>query len=201
MNIKEPNKYTELEDCYLLEVQYKDIWYKSYIDKEDYEKIKTRHWRASHKKRKVYLVSGSKAKNNVVYIHNFLLDYVYHPGFEVDHTDGNSLNNRKNNLRIISRQANIDNTKVRCDNQIGIRGITQNKKSKLFVCDFYYHKKRFYFKNWKTIEEAIYCRKYAEEYFGIEILSKNPLTKQYLTLSNFEAQEIKEYVHNIISRK
>lgn len=201
MNIKEQNKYTELEDCYLLEIAYKNIWYKSYISKEDYEKVKTRHWRASHKKQKIYLVSGSKWKNNVVYLHNFILDYTYTPGYEVDHWDGNSLNNRIENLHIVTRQANIDNMKVRIDNEIGIRGISYDLNRKLYSCDFCYHGNRYYFKPWKTIQEAVYCRKFAEEYFGQSTLIRNPLTKQYLILNDVQAKEIQEYVHKKISRK
>lgn len=201
MNIKEQNKYTELKDCYMLEIAYKDKWYKAYISKEDFDKVKERHWRASHKKNKVYLVSGSKWKDNVVYMHNYILSYTYQPGYEVDHEDGNSLNNRRENLRIVTRQQNIDNTKVRIDSKIGIRGISQDKRNKRYIVDFYYHKERWHFQPWKTIEEAVYCRKFAEEYFGITTLSKNPLAKQYLTLSNEKANEIKKYVHSKISRK
>lgn len=201
MNIKEQNKYTELDDCYLLKIAYKDIWYKSYISKEDYEKVRTRHWRASHKKQKVYLVSGSKWKDNVVYLHNFVLNYTYVPGYEVDHWDGNSLNNRRENLHVVTRQANIDNMRVRIDNEIGIRGISYDSNKKLYTCDFYYHGNRYYFKQWKTIQEAVYCRKFAEEYFGQSTLIRNPLAKQYLTLNDTQAEEIKEYVHQKISRK
>lgn len=201
MYIKEKNQFIELKDCYLMKVQYKNIWYDVYIDKDDYEIVSSRHWRTSHKKRKVYIVSGSKAKNNVVYLHNFIMNYVYQDKKEIDHIDGNSLNNRKSNLRLVSRQANIDNTKVRIDNKIGIRGVSYSKKEKKYVCDFTYHKTRYYFKHWNTCEQAVYCRKFAEEYFGIETLSKNPLAKQYLTLSDEEAKIIKQEVHNKISRK
>lgn len=201
MYIKENNKFIELEDCFMVKIQYKNIWYKSYIDKEDYEKVIQRHWRVSHKKNKVYAVSGSKAKNNVVYLHNYILDYQYQDKLEVDHIDGNSLNNRRNNLRIVPRQVNIDNTRVRIDNQIGIRGISRDKRNNTFIVDFTYHKKRFYFRTWKSCTEAVYCRKFAEEYYGIETLNKNPLAQQYLILSDIEADKIKQYVHKKISRK
>lgn len=197
--MNEKNIYIELEDCYLLKVKYKDTWCDSYIDKESYEKVSSRVWRTNHKKNKVYLVSGSVKTNNSVYLHNFIMNHVCTPKFEVDHLDGNSLNNRISNLKIVTRQENVDNTRVRIDNKIGIRGVCQNNKNKLYKCDFSYHKKRFYFKDFKTVEEAVYCRKYAEEYFGIETLSKNPLAKKYLTLSEEQSSKIKEYVHSKIS--
>lgn len=195
---KADNIFIEHSDHYIMMMQFKDLWYAVYIDKDDYYKVSQRHWRASHKKRKIYVVSGSKAKGNTVYLHNYLMNYDYLPGYEVDHIDGNSLNNRKSNLRIVPRQANIDNTRVRCDNKIGIRGVSFSSKEKRYIVDFVYHKVRFYFHHWKDINSAVYCRKYAEEHFGIETLNKNPLAQQYLTLSDDEAEKIREHVEYII---
>lgn len=196
---KENNQFLKFENYYIMKVQYKDFWYDVYIDLDDYEKVSQHHWRASHKRNKVYIVTGSKTKQNTQYLHNFLMNYIPNDKDEIDHIDGNSLNNRKNNLRLVSRQENIDNTKVRIDNKIGIRGVCQNSKNKLFKCDFVYHKQRYYFKDWKTLEEAVYCRKYAEEFFGKDTLNKNPLAQQYLTLKHEQALKIKQYVYNKIS--
>lgn len=198
---KEDNIFVKNDDgSYLMKVQYKNIWYNVYIDEDDFEKVSKRHWRSSHKKRKVYIVSGSKAKNNTVYLHNYIMNYTYIFGYEVDHIDGNSLNNRKCNLRLVTRQENIINTRVRIDNQIGIRGVSFSKKEKRYVTDFCYNKKRYYPPHWKTIEEAIYCRKFFEEYFGMEILKNNPLASQYLTLDEEKQKEIYNIVVRILRK-
>lgn len=197
---KEDNIFVELEDCYLMKVQYKTIWYDSYIDKSDYEDVKQKHWRTSHKGNKIYLVSGSKAKNNVVYLHNMVMNYTYITGFEVDHIDGNSLNNRKNNLRIVTRQENIENSSVRIDSKLGIRGICKTRNDKYKV-DFQHRKDRFYFKDWNTIEEAVYCRKIVEEYFGLEILKRNPLAQKYLTLTEEKKKEVENIVIEILRKQ
>ena len=192
------NEYFELEDCLLIKIQYKKDFIEVYVDKEDGEKIKQYNWRTSHKKNKIYIVTGQSRNNNLMYLHNYLMNYVPVPKQEIDHIDGNSCNNRKSNLRLVSRQANIDNTKVRFDNKIGIRGICKTKN--LYKCDFSYHGKRYYFKDWKTCEEAVYCRKIAEEYFGIEILSRNPLAQQYIDkLTEEQKTLIRSYVHTKIS--
>lgn len=197
---KPDNIFVELEDSYLMKFQYKDKWYETYIDKEDYNKVAQRHWRASHKKNKVYVVSGSIAKNNTVYLHNYILNYVSVVGLEIDHLDGNSLNNRKVNLKIVSRLENIQNTQVRIDNKIGIRGICQTS-CKTYKVDFSYNKIRYYFPAWKTLEEAVYCRKFAEEYFHLNILGRNPLAQPYLNLSSNKQQEIQNIVIDKILRK
>ena len=196
------NIYQEQEDCYLIQVQYKNEYILVYIDKDDYDKVKQYNWRSSCKKNKIYIVTGQAREHTLMYLHNYIMNYTPIPQQEIDHIDGNSCNNRKSNLRLVSRQANIDNTRVRIDNQIGIRGVSYNKRNKNYKCDFYHHKERFYFKDWKTCEEAVCCRKYAEEYFKIETLNKNPLSQKYLDkLSDRQKENIRLYVYDKISRK
>lgn len=197
---KEDNIFIRKEEYSIMKVQYKQEWISTYIDTEDIERIQTRHWRTSHKKRKIYIVSGSAAKKNVQYLHNFLMNYTPQDGVEIDHLDGNSLNNRKANLELVTRQRNIENTQVRIDNQIGIRGITKTS-SKKYRVDFSNKKIRFYFHVWDTLEEAVYCRKCAENYFGLTMLDRNPLAQQYLTLSEDKQAEIQEYVIQYIQSK
>ena len=195
------NIYIEHEDYYILNIKYKEEYISCYIDKEDYVKVSQKHWRTSHKKNKIYIVTGKSGQidNPLIYLHNYLLDFTPVPQTEVDHIDGNSCNNRKNNLRIVSRQQNIDNTKVRCDKKIGIRGVCQTKTGR-FKCDFVYHKQRYYFRDWKTLPEAVYNRKIAEDFFGIETLSKNPLAQQYIDqLTESQKKEIETYEYSKIS--
>lgn len=200
MNIKENNRYILCDDYYTMCVQYKNMWYEFQIDVDDYDKVSMRHWRTSHKKNKVYAVSGSKAKQNVVYLHNYILEYSYIPGFEVDHIDGNSFNNRKANLRICTRLENIQNSRVRIDSKIGIRGISYAKKRNTYVVDFAFNKQRYYFPNWRTLEEAVYCRKFAEEHFGLWTISQNPIAQRLLTLSDDRSEEIKNIVLQNIAK-
>jgi len=115
--------------------------------------------------------------------------------FEIDHIDGNSLNNRRANLRFVSRQENIDNQiATRIDNSIGIRGITYSKTKKTYSVDFYYHGKRYYTKGWDTLEEAVWCRTCFEDYFNINSIKNNPIAKEYYTLNDRTKENIKQYV-------
>lgn len=201
MWIKEPNKYTKIEDGYRLSVQYKDFWYDFYIDEDDYDKVSQRHWRASHKGCKIYAVSGSKTKQNVVYLHNYIMDYKYTTGYEVDHIDSNSFNNRKSNLRIVPRLTNIQNTMPRSDSKSGIRGVCYDKRGDNYRCDFVFSKKRFFFPSFKTMEEAVYCRKLMEDHFGLTVMSKTECAKEYLDKIGNEEKDRVEHIVEKILRK
>ena len=175
-------------------IAYHDQIISAYVDIQDYDAIRQHVWRVSKKRNKYYVVSGSAKKGTAVYMHEAVYGDV-DDGMEIDHIDGNSLKNRRNNLRMVSRQENIDNQiATRIDNTIGIRGIVYNKRSKTFKVDFHYHGRRYYTKEWHTIEEAVWCRKCFEDYFGIHALEHNPLANQYYTLNDEDKVLIHEYV-------
>ena len=59
--------------------------------------------------------------------------FAWHNGYmptEIDHIDGNPLNNAIENLRESSREANMQNTKLRSDNKSGVKGVMWHKTNK-----------------------------------------------------------------------
>lgn len=146
------NIYIEFENCYEIIIFFKNTTVSCYIDKEDKEKVSQYNWRISQKKNKYYAVSGQSKKGTLLYMHNLLMDRIKpQDGLEVDHLDGNSLNNRKNNLRIVSRLENIYNTNARIDNKIGIRGVCKTKNK--FKTDFSHNKKSIISKIGKLLKK------------------------------------------------
>lgn len=196
----ETNAWTVFEDYAICNVVYKDKIIGFCIDIDDYDTANQFVWRIAQKKQKYYVISGSVKKGTAVYLHTLIYGIV-DDGYEIDHIDGNSLNNRRSNLRVVTHQENIDNQRAtRIDNQIGIRGITYNKSSKQYKVDFHYHGVRYYTKDWHTIEEAVWCRTCFEDHFGLHAIRSNPLTTQYDTLSKEQKESINTYVQEIILR-
>lgn len=79
------------------------------ISLDGYEKIKGHKWTASEsaKGERVYAaryktVNGQRQK---IYMHRLITNCP--PGMEVHHINGNTLDNRKANLRIVSKSENI----------------------------------------------------------------------------------------------
>lgn len=193
--------FTRYENYAVINIEFNNKIYTAYIDAEDYDKCVTRDWRIALKRNNPYVITGSKnrGKNNMIYLHQFVFGTAP-KGYEIDHRDHNSLNNRKSNLQYLTKSDNKRKQRCRIDSQIGIRGVSFDKKAKRYIVDFSFDHNRFYFKQWKTLEEACWCRFCAEDFFGLDTAKLNPLFKQYDTLNDTLKKAIKEYVRSIIEK-
>lgn len=70
----------------------------------------------------------SRTKGSAVLMHRLLTGAK--SGEYVDHINGNTLDNRKSNLRICRKQQNEFNTKRRSDNRSGFRGVCAARRGK-----------------------------------------------------------------------
>lgn len=62
-----------------------------------------------------------------VYLHRVIMDAP--AGSDVDHIDGNGLNNRRSNLRVASRSENLRNHGMRPNNTSGFKGVSWHNTS------------------------------------------------------------------------
>ena len=76
------------------------------IDPEDFDIISNFKWQVQKRGRTFYAVRRTE-KGGHWKMHRLILDCS--PGKEVDHIDGNGLNNTRNNLRIVSHRENGQN--------------------------------------------------------------------------------------------
>jgi len=92
----------------------------------------------------------------------------------VDHINGNTLDNRKNNLRICSRTENSRNTKLSKNNSTGYKGVTYYKRDGKYVAKITVDRKRIHIGYFTTLIEAataydLMARKHFGEYANINI--------------------------------
>ena len=83
----------------------------SIVDNEDYERLIIYSWHAQKDKNTYYARTNTSKKlgtSQTVRMHHFIIGFPL-KGMKVDHINGNGLDNRKENLRIITSRENSQN--------------------------------------------------------------------------------------------
>jgi hypothetical protein len=94
------------------------------VDDEDFEYLNQFYWQVD----KYKTVRGSNLGKNSsrILLHRLLLNAP--DNLEVDHIDGNRLNNQKSNLRLANSSQNKCNRGARKDNTSGYKGVSWHKQ-------------------------------------------------------------------------
>ena len=93
-------------DYTVMTIQHHNTYIKAVIDKEDFSKIKDSNW---HVTANSYISHTHRVdgKQKALYLHNLVMDRLEHPGKgskeSIDHISRNGLDNRKENLRLITQ--------------------------------------------------------------------------------------------------
>ena len=133
------------------------------VDNEDYEYLNQFNWHTD-KYGTVSSSFGGKGKKRMI-LARFLLQPKDNK--EINHIDGNRLNNQKSNLRLATSSQNKINRGPRKDNQSGYKGVSwhnQRKKwtARIMISGKYKHLGLFE----NLIEAARSYNKAASEYYG-----------------------------------
>lgn len=168
------NEYIEYDTYYEIILRkctegYKEVG-RAIVDKDDYERCKDKRWRISSHTRKngktrIDVMSGSPSKNNTISLHQFIIKA--EKGDVVDHKDGNTLNNRKSNLRKCTQKENVRNkTVLQSNNTSGILGVYKDSRKEHktnWIAEIRYNDIKIYLCAYINLEDAVYCRYYAEK--------------------------------------
>jgi hypothetical protein len=97
--------------------------YIALISPEDYERVSQYRWCVTLSRGKVYAKRGAviDGTHRTIRMHRFILDAP--PGIEVDHINGNGLDNRRENLRLADNFDQQANTGKRRNNTSGFKGV------------------------------------------------------------------------------
>ena len=101
-----------------------------------------------------------KIKGKKYRAHRLVYAYFYgeFPEGEIDHINRIRTDNRIENLRVVNRQGNVDNTTRKVNPDTGVVGIYYDKKTKGLKAKYtFHHKGKTY--RFRTLEEAIEKRK------------------------------------------
>jgi hypothetical protein len=97
--------------------------YEAIIDAADVPLVEGHNWYAGLRKTSIYAVANKKIgiKFTVVYLHRILMFGL--GSFEVDHKDGDGLNNMRCNLREATKSQNMHNMRIKKTNTSGFKGV------------------------------------------------------------------------------
>ena len=158
--------------------------------------IQAHKWRVTPKRNLLYVVTGNP-RTGIKYLHRILMPC--DKGFEIDHIDGNSLNNRESNLRVVTQQQQQLNLCAKSTSKTHIRGVSYDTTHDVYCVNFIKDGKRYYLKSFRSINEAIYVRYLLETKLNAEHRRENPCMYEYIErLSNTQKAELESYVDSKI---
>lgn len=100
------------------------------VDDRDYQKLNKHRW-VSHPSGGILYASRyiySAGKQIEIKMHREILGLQRYDGTIVDHRNRDGLDNTRANLRVVTRNINAQNSKLRSDNSSGFRGVYKNGK-------------------------------------------------------------------------
>lgn len=109
------------------------------IDDDDFELVSKYTW---HCTEHGYASTRRKDNRKFLYLHRFIMKA--RKGEEVDHRNGDRLDNRKSNLRICDRTSNSRNTSAHRDNKTGYKGVYFDKRTMRFCARIMVSGKTFF---------------------------------------------------------
>ena len=139
------------------------------VDDEDYEKLIKYTWRTYVSANTCYALRHMRVKDRwtTERMHRDVLGLKYKDGKEVDHINRNGLDNRKENLRIVSHQVNMCNHGGFSHNTSGYNGVRWNKWKSKWQARIKLNGKSIHLGYYDDISDAIEARKQGElEHWG-----------------------------------
>lgn len=142
------------------------------VDDEDYEEVSKFKWHANgcNARTKTFYAYRSicvNGKRTTIKMHRQILKLPSGAVPQVDHIDGNGLNNQRNNLRTCTETQNRGNVRLTIANTSGFKGVRWFKPSKKWVSRIIVNKKYThlgYFNH--AIDAALAYDDAASKHFG-----------------------------------
>ena len=136
------------------------------VDNEDHLFLNQYKWYAKKGYRTYYAArSTRKSKPFTIWMHRVIMNTKHDQ--EIDHINGNGLDNRKVNLRICNRQQNMQNSRKRGKFSSLHKGVSWNPTSKRWAATIGYNYKLLFISNHKTEKEAAKAyNKKAQKLYG-----------------------------------
>ena len=135
------------------------------VDDEDYEALMKYKWHAKFNKCNGGYYAVRSIKPSKEFIHRVVMNCP--ADMIVDHINHNSLDNRKSNLRIVTKSQNQMNRRKMVSNTSGVIGVRWHKRDMRWRASITALGRDMELGSFKSIEDATQCRRNAElKYYG-----------------------------------
>jgi len=141
------------------------------VDDENYDELNKHKWCAMYSKsiNSFYAarnISNGRNKQKTVFMHRCILKVMNNDC--IDHINHNTLDNRKLNIRDVTKSQNAMNAGVQKNNKSGHKGVYFDKANGKWRATISINYKKLHIGYYTSLIEAINARKKAEEYhFGV----------------------------------
>lgn len=135
------------------------------IDIDDAEKVASCEWRLSDRK-KLHNTYVVRVGVGTVQLHRFIKNLVRNDSQVVDHIDGDTLNNRRANLRVCTQSENTKNFRTRSYRGSEFTGVSR-KQSGSYQARIFCNGKGLYLGTFSKQEDAVKAyQAAAQKHFG-----------------------------------
>ena len=141
------------------------LGYVATIDEDDSPCLESYKWSASKTPSGCYARSVKRGRR--IYMHRLIMGVLDDLRVEVDHINGNTMDNRKANLRVCFPQQNDYNRKTYSSNTSGFKGVTWSKEKGIWVSRINVNGRRIHLGYFNNPEAAYHAyRDAASHHFG-----------------------------------
>jgi hypothetical protein len=136
--------------------------YVAIIDDDDFERVSKIHWQCMpNRYGKVYAkgclpleLRNESKKQQQVLMHRFVMNAK--PNTELDHINGNGLDNRKENLRFTSHRENLRNRRLFQNSGSGFKGVRKKGNKYIMVLQVEFDTPEDAAKLWDKLAKTVY---------------------------------------------
>lgn len=125
------------------------------VDEVDYQELSAYNWHVHRDGKRWYAISRQrtpKGGSHQIRMHRLIMNAP--DGVDVDHIDGNGLNNTRMNLRLATRSQNSCNRNIRNDNTSGYKGVSFHRATGKWQATITVNGKSAYLGLYATAEDA-----------------------------------------------